>query len=197
MRPRAERNVSPPRPATGEARDAAPPAGSLVAATIATPEVALALQRSAGNAAVARQLLLRNGGPPLAPPPSKPPDTSRPPAPTAYADRGAFIAGVTAPAVKVEDDWGGLQFLNAQSLEEMASIARELLTGHRNVVERLCRGVGGAPAIYHARVRFVLEAALKRGQMGRQAFAAEQTAIIVALTTADAAGVEKVLDLLG
>jgi hypothetical protein len=192
MRRRDERSASPAQPAAAEALSD----GGLAAG--ATPAVVLALQRSAGNAAVTRHLLLRNGDTPaLAPPPGKPPDTSTPPAPTVYADRTAFMAGVTAATVKVEDDWGALQFLNGQSLEEMASIARELVTGHRNAVERLCRGVGGAPAIYNARVRFVLEAALKRGQMGREAFAAQQTAIIVPLTNDDAAGVGKVLDLLG
>lgn len=156
----------------------------------------LALQRSAGNAAVARRMLLRDP-PALAPPPGKQPDTGGPPAPTVYADRGAFVAGVTAKTAKTEDDWGGLQFLNGQSLEEMADIARGLVTSHRAVVERLCRGAGGAPGINAARVRFVLEAALMRGQMGRLAFAAEQTAAIVPLEKADAAGVGKVLDLLG
>lgn len=166
---------------------APPPAPSAVAGV-------LQMQRSAGNAAVSRALLQRNG-PTTTPAPAGPVTVPAVflPAPTVFADRVEMVAAVTVKSPKTEDLWGGVKFLNGQSLTEMVSIAKEVARSGN--LQRLRHCVGSVAAINADRIVLVMDAVLSKGAQGRLSFEEEHTKELVAVGTEP--DVNVVLDLLG
>ncbi|MGH2945059.1 MAG: hypothetical protein ACRDPC_02110 [Solirubrobacteraceae bacterium] len=197
MPQRAPRAPAAPRSADGDREVSAstlPAAADLLGAhdPNARARVALAVQRTAGNAALGG-LLLRNGPAPAGP---VAPPAPAPPSPTSFADRATLVTTMTGTPTET-DLLGACRYMAGESIDEILSIGRELLAAKPAVVQSLENAANRTPGIIRERIAVAMAAVRLKGQMARLGFEDQYTREIVLLERNMPYEVPKVLGELG